>query len=244
MLNVEKVSGTRQKSRAGRRALYVLLALAVLAAGLALWRSGLMEKVNSVEELQALIDRAGPYAWMVYFAVQVLTVIFAPIPSNISMMAGALALGFWPALLLGVGAVWAGSMLVFLAARRLGQRAVQKWVDAGTMEKYLPFIKDKQDMFLFLALLFPFFPDDVLCILAGLTTIPTARFGLIMLLARPWGLVFAALLGSGAMKLPVWGWALMLTVLCAVFYFAMKYNKEIEDWLLARIARISRRREP
>ena len=97
---------------------------------------------------------------------------------------------------------------------------------------------------LFLALLFPFFPDDVLCILAGVTTIPTGRFALLMLLARPWGLAFAALLGCGAMRLPVWGWALMLTALCAVFYFAMKYNKKIEDWLLGQMARIPKRRKP
>jgi len=244
MQNIGDMSGTRRKSRAGRIALYALLAIALLAAGLALWRSGLLETINSVEELQALIDRAGPYAWIVYFIVQMLTVILAPIPSNVSMMAGALALGFWPALVLGVGAVWLGSMLVFLAARRLGQRAVQKWVDSSVMEKYLPIVKDKQDMFLFLALLFPFFPDDVLCILAGVTTIPTGRFALLMLLARPWGLAFAALLGCGAMRLPVWGWALMLTALCAVFYFAMKYNKKIEDWLLGQMARIPKRRKP
>jgi len=226
-----------------RTALAVLGVLAVLAAGLWLWKSGFFGKVGSVKEIRAMIDRAGRWAWLVYFVLQVLTVILAPIPSNVSMMAGALALGFWPALLLGVAAVWSGSMLVFLAARRLGQRAVQKWVDAGTMEKYMPLIKDKQEMFLFLALLFPFFPDDVLCILAGVTTIPTVRFAVLMLLARPWGLAFAALLGSGAMHLPLWGWALMLAALGTVFYFAMKYNKEIENWLLKRIAGIPRRRE-
>ena len=37
-----------------------------------------------------------------------MTVIVAPIPSNISMMAGALALGFWPAMILGVLAVGVG----------------------------------------------------------------------------------------------------------------------------------------
>ena len=142
-----------------------------------------------------------------------------------------------------VAAVWSGSMLVFLAARRLGQRAVQKWVDRSVMEKYMPFIKDKQEMFLFLALLFPFFPDDVLCILAGLTTIPTGRFSALMLLARPWGLVFAAIIGSGALHLPLWGWALMILALGAVFWFAMKYNKRIEDWLLCRIAGFSNRRK-
>jgi len=232
-----------QNNRMRRIAPTVLCALAAAAAALWLLRSGLPETINSAEEIRLLIDRAGSFAWAVYFIVQMLTVILAPIPSNVSMMAGALALGFWPAMLLGVAAIWSGSMLVFWAARKLGQKAVRKWVDRGVMEKYLPVIEEKQEMFLFLTLLFPFFPDDVLCILAGVTTIPTGRFAILMLLARPWGLVFAALLGSGAVHLSAWGWIIMLAALCAVFYFAMKYSKNIESWLFDHISGIGKRRK-
>ena len=190
------------KKRARRIALAVLVVLALAAGVFALYRNGWFERIGSVEELRALIDRAGAFAGIVFFLLQMLTVIIAPIPSNVTMMAGALALGFWQAMLLGIAAIWAGSMLMFLLARRLGHRAVQRWMDHGIMEKYLPVIEEKQDMFLFLTLLFPFFPDDMLCILAGLTSMPAGRFALIMLLARPWGLVFAALLGSGTLSLP------------------------------------------
>ena len=156
------------------------------------------------------------------------------------MMAGALAMGFWPALLLGFAAIWLGSMGVFLLARRLGQRRVQALVDRGVMEKYLPVIREKQEVFLFLALLFPFFPDDMLCILAGLTSMPTGRFALLVLLARPWGLVFAALLGSGAFSLPLWGWAIWIAALIALFVLAVKYSGRIEDRLLAWIYTIGK----
>lgn len=123
-------------------------------------------------------------AGVAYFLLQMMTVIVAPIPSNVTMMAGALALGFWPAMILGVLAVICGSVIVFLAARALGRNAVQRFLDRGVMERYLPVIEEKQDMFLFLTMLFPFFPDDALCILAGLTTISLRRFVLIMAAAR------------------------------------------------------------
>jgi len=224
----------KQTGRA-RRFVTVLLCAAVAAAVLWLWESGLLERINSKEKIRAMSEAAGPFAGVVYFLIQLLTVIIAPIPSNISMMAGALAMGFWPALILGLAAIWLGSMGMFLLARRLGQRRVQKLVDHGVMEKYLPVIREKQEVFLFLALLFPFFPDDVLCILAGVTSIPTGRFAVLVLLARPWGLVFAALLGSGVFSLPVWGWAIMLTALVVLFIFAVKYSGRIEDRLLAWI---------
>ena len=235
---------SRGVRRAARIALIVLaIAVAAGACVYALWRSGWLERLSSVEELRALIAQTGIWAGLVYFLMQMMTVIVAPIPSNVTMMAGALALGFWPSLLLGIAAIWAGSMIMFLLSRRLGQRAVQGFIDRSVMEKYLPLIEEKQDMFLFLTLLFPFFPDDMLCILAGLTSIPTGRFAAIMLLARPWGLIFAALLGSGMLSLPPWGWAVLTLVLGAVFVLAMKYSRQIEDRLFALVSRLSRRRE-
>ena len=70
----------------------ILAALAVAAllasGGCALWKNGFFEKINSVEALREVIAGAGVWAGAVYFALQMMTVIIAPIPSNISMMAG------------------------------------------------------------------------------------------------------------------------------------------------------------
>lgn len=223
-------------------ALALAAALLLAACGCAVWRSGVLKQINSVEGLREFIGAAGPWAGVVYFLLQMMTVIIAPIPSNISMMAGALALGFWPSMILGVSAVIAGSVVVFLVARKLGRGAAMRLVDRGVMEKYLPVIEEKQDMFLFLTLLFPFFPDDALCILAGLTSIPLKRFVIIMALTRPWGLVFAALLGSGAFTMPGWAWAALTLALAVVFVVMMKYSAQIEDRLFEFVKKISRKR--
>ena len=220
----------------------LVIALAVIAAlagcGYVLWKTGVFERINSVDELREVISGAGAWAGVVYFFLQMMTVIVAPIPSNISMMAGALALGFWKAMILGVLAVVAGSMIVFLAARALGRNAIQRFLDKGVMDKYLPIIEEKQDMFLFLTMLFPFFPDDALCMLAGLTNIPLGRFVIIMALSRPWGLIVAALMGSGSISLPIWAWAVIGVVGLFIFYFAMKYSAQIEEALLRFVRKI------
>ena len=222
------------------RILLIVLAVAaaLAAGGYALWKNGFFEKINSVDALREVIAGAGAWAGLVYFVLQMMTVIIAPIPSNISMMAGALALGFWPAMILGVLAVVVGSVIVFLAARALGRNAVQRFLDRGVMDKYLPIIEEKQDMFLFLTMLFPFFPDDALCMLAGLTNIPLGRFVVIMALARPWGLVVAALLGSGSISLPIWTWTAIGVAGLLIFVLVMKYSAQIEDALLRFVRRI------
>ncbi len=51
--------------------------------------------------------------------------------------------------------------------------------DQRVADKYLEVIRRKRDIFLILVFLFPFFPDDLICILAGLTDIPLHRFFLI-----------------------------------------------------------------
>lgn len=81
-------------------------------------------------------------------------------------------------------------------------------------------------------MLFPFFPDDALCMLAGLTNIPLGRFVIIMALSRPWGLIVAALMGSGSIILPIWAWAVIGVAGLFIFYFAMKYSAQIEEALL------------
>ena len=230
-----------------KKVIRIILIIAAIAAalaggGYALWKTGVFERINSVEELREVISGAGAWAGIVYFFLQMMTVIVAPIPSNISMMAGALALGFWKAMILGVLAVVAGSMIVFLAARALGRNAIHRFLDKGVMEKYLPVIEEKQDMFLFLTMLFPFFPDDALCMLAGLTNISLGRFTAIMILGRPWGLIIAALLGSGSLSLPIWAWVILGAVGICIFYFALKYSSEIEDKLFTFARKVTKKK--
>lgn len=231
-----------EKRRRVRRIGFIVLCALIACAAIALHRKGIFKSLHSLEDLKRMIAAAGPMAGVVYFVLQMLTVIVAPIPSNVTMLAGALALGFLKALILGVLAVILGSVLIFLAARRLGQRSVQTILDRGVMDRYLPIIQEKQEMFLFLTMLFPFFPDDVICILAGLTQMPLSRFVLIMALARPWGLAFAALLGGGVIHLPVWGWIVLVLAMAAVFCLALCFSRQIEERLLGWIKTIGKRR--
>ena len=166
-----------------------------------------------------------------------MSVIVAPIPSNITAAAGAYLFGLWPAFLLTWGAVTLGSAIVFALARALGQQFVSQFVSDKLSEKYLDLIRRKRDIFLALAFLFPFFPDDILCILAGLTDISSKRFLLLVLIARPWGLLVACMVGSATLSIPMWGMALLGLAGLAAFLLAMKYGDKLEEALLRRLNR-------
>ena len=223
------------ESRLGRIVLWELTVAVLGGSVWALYATGFFRAAGSQEELGAYITRCAPWSQLAYFGVQLASVIIAPIPSNITAAAGAYLFGLWPSFLLTWGAVALGSAVVFGLARLLGQKFACRFVGKKLSEKYLDLIRRKRDVFLLLAFLFPFFPDDLLCILAGLTDISFRRFFLLVVLARPWGLLVACMVGSATVYIPLWGMALLGAAGLAVFLLAMKYGDKIEELIIKRL---------
>ena len=209
--------------------LTLLLAIALLGGGaLLLWRTGFFSSIGSLDDMRDYIDRFAPYSHLLFFVVQLLSVILAPIPS------GAVLFGMWPAFLLTVAAITIGSVLVFWLARALGQNFAERLVSRTVADRYLEVIRRKRDVFLALVFLFPFFPDDLICILAGLTDIPFLRFLTIVLLTRPWGLLVACALGGSVIAIPPWGMAMLALAGIALFLICLKYGDQWEQALFER----------
>ncbi|MCD7946962.1 MAG: VTT domain-containing protein [Oscillospiraceae bacterium] len=216
--------------------LAVVAALLSVAAAL-LYRNGFFDIISSVETLQVYMEDYAPYSHLIFFGIQLLSVILAPIPNNMIALAGAALFGVWPAFFLTFGAVLLGSMVVFSLARLIGQPFVQRFVSQKVSTRYLDLLHNKRGTFLFLVFLFPFFPDDLICILAGLTDIKPLHFFLITLLARPWGLLVACLLGGSSLSLPVPAMVALCVCGVVLFVVCMKYADRLERKLLSWIRR-------
>lgn len=216
----------------------ILWALTIAILGGCLWAlyaTGFFQVIGSPERMGEYIIRSAPWSHLTYFGVQLLSVVIAPIPSNITAAAGAYLFGLWPSFLLTWGAVAAGSALVFVLARALGRQFAGQFVSEKLSERYLDLIRRKRDIFLLLAFLLPFFPDDILCILAGLTDISFRRFFLLVLVARPWGLLVSCMVGSATLSIPLWGMALLGIAGLTVFLLAMKYGDRVEQAVIDRL---------
>ena len=211
---------------------FTLLLLA--GGGWFLYRSGFFQAVCSLDTLRSYIDRFAPCSYLVFFLVQFLSVVLAPIPSNLVAAAGGVLFGAWPAFLLTFSAVVTGSLLVFWLARVLGRDFADRLVSRKLSEKYQSVLRAKTSVFLALAFLFPFFPDDILCILAGLTSLSFRRFALIVLLTRPWGLLFASALGDAALGLSPWMTVPIALLGLVLFLLGLKYGDRAEALLLRR----------
>ena len=86
----------------------LILGLIVLL-GIFLVVTGFFDSVRSLEDMRTYVEQFQPYSYGVYFVVQLASVVLAPIPSNVTSLAGAALFGTIPAFLLTYGAVAAGS---------------------------------------------------------------------------------------------------------------------------------------
>lgn len=217
-----------------RIALLTAAVLLCLGGGFFLYQTGFFAAASSMEGLRSYISRFSPYSHLCFFVLQFLSVVLAPIPSNVTSMTGGVLFGTWPAFFLTYAAVVSGSLLVFLLARSLGRDFADRLVSRKLSEKYQSVLEDKAPIFLALAFLFPFFPDDVLCILAGMTTISLRRFTVILLLTRPWGLLFACALGGSTLTMPLWAMIPIGLVGFGLFLLGMKYGNQVEAAVLRK----------
>ncbi len=71
-----------------------------------------------------------------------------------------------------------------------------------SIDKYLDSGSRKYSLYLFLLFLAPFFPDDALCFIAGLTGISYKTFILIVIIARPPGMAFSSFSVPGHSQSP------------------------------------------
>ncbi len=188
--------------------------------------SGILDSIVSIEAFRKYIGGYGDRAYIAFFIIQFISVIIAPIPSNISTAAGGAIFGMWASFIISTLAIIAGSAVVFIAARKLGRPFVEKFVSPRISGRYEKHISSANGEVL-LALLFflPLLPDDAICFLAGLSRIRLNRYLFIMLLTRPWGILAASAVGSSDIIIEWWVWA----IISLIILWLIKRRDEIEQ---------------
>lgn len=188
------------------------------------------------EKIQEIISSSGAYAKLVFIAISFLQVTFIPIPSMLSIMIGNYLFGFFQTLWMSTFGILLGSFLAFFIGRKVGRPFVN-WVvgDKELVNKYLKKVEGKENLLFFLMLIFPFFPDDPLCSVAGITKIKFKSFALIQIIGRPISILFTLFFSSESLynyrcdKIIL----LVLMILLLILLFLIYYYKtdEINDIL-------------
>mgnify|MGYP005768599161 FL=1 len=211
-----------------------LLCLFFVGVYLILLYTGWWEKLNSVDKLKKEILDLGIYGRVFFIFLQVVQVAFLPIPSPLIVVAGSLIYGPFQASLLSLAGILLGSAIAFSIGRVFGKKVVIFMVGKENEEKWSKFLSNAKYSFVLMMLL-PLFPDDVLCMIAGLTDMSWTFFMVTQLVTRTIGVFTMSYLSAGDI-IPYHGWGLYawavigLLSLLAI-YLTTKYNKQIEAFI-------------
>lgn len=184
-----------------------------------------------------IIKNSGAFAPIVYAVVQFLQVTFIPINSTPVTVAGSLLFDWWLCLILTLVGQIGGSVLAFWIGRKWGLKAVYKFAKQQTVEKWRGKMKGREKTTLIFMFLLPVFPDDLLCLLAGLTDMRYSTFFGVQVLSRTmaalwtiFGTKLVALLARLGIQ---WYWWLTIGVAAGVaMTLIVVYQDKISEWLL------------
>jgi uncharacterized membrane protein YdjX (TVP38/TMEM64 family) len=186
---------------------------------------------SSVEGFRTWIGGLGAWAPAIFFLVQIAQVIVAPVPGNLTTIAGGTLFGPVGGSILNAAAMFTGSLLAFALARLLGRRFVIRMVGEQRYARYSSRFTGRFSLGLFLLFLLPFSPGDALCFLAGLSPLPLRIYLALLLLGRLPGTIVGTLVGAGVLAFSAWQWGVLGAVCLAVLVVFLRYGRPLEVWL-------------
>lgn len=195
---------------------------------------GLFDSFKDLEKIKKLIVDSGAYGYIIYVLLQLFQVIILPAPGFIFYLAGTAIYGPVVAFSVSYASVVLGSVIAFYIGRLFGKPVVYWCVGKETTDKYVDLLGNKGNVLFVLMQILPFFPDDILCMVAGLTKMSFKFFFIVMLIVRPIYIGAVCFLGTGDL-IPFSGWGIYVWIaifllLIAAFLLYCKYQTKIEKW--------------
>ena len=115
----------------------------------------------------------GFFAPIAFLTLQIVQVIIPILPGGVSSGIGVILFGpFWGFVLNYTGSM-IGAIIAFLLVRKYGKKFILKSTEQATYDKYIGWLDKgkKFDIIFAIAIFVPGLPDDLICMIAGLTSI-------------------------------------------------------------------------
>ena len=146
--------------------------------------SGFWDKIDSVEDLREYVSSYGAFTIPAFIILQFLQVVVLPLPGMITIGAGVALFGpFFGALYSFIG-ITTASFAAFFIGRKLGYKVASWLVGKESLDKWLKAVENKDKVVLTFMFVFPFFPDDILCFVAGLSSMSAGYYSVMITVTR------------------------------------------------------------
>jgi uncharacterized membrane protein YdjX (TVP38/TMEM64 family) len=191
---------------------------------------GMVQYLTDKQRLLAMIKEHRADAAVIFIGLQVLQVVAAPVPGEVTGFVGGLFFGpLWGVLFSTIG-LTIGSWLAFILARFAGRPLVETFVKPETIKRYDYIMKHKGLFLAFLMFLIPGFPKDLLCYLLGLGHMRQRDFLIVSTTGRLLGTILLTIGGAFFRDQRYAAFFTLAGISVAVILVTMIYRENIEDW--------------
>lgn len=194
----------------------------------------------SQEEIQDFISSTGVVAPLIYIGITFLQVTIIPMPSTVTILVGNYLFGPLLAFIYVYIGLILGSIFAYYLGKWFGRPFIN-WLSGSKeqTEMWMGKLHGKETVLLFFMFLFPIFPDDLLCAIAGiLLPITFTRFLFMQIITRATtaGATLVFLTGD---VIPFSGWGIPVIIagvlLCIVAFIICFRKADKIDALLRKI---------
>ena len=202
--------------------------------------TGIISKLTSIEALRDYIASFGATAVFIFILFQFLQVVVLPIPGSVSVGVGVALFGPLRCSVFSFIGIFTGSVVAFAIGRWIGYKAVCWIVGKDDLDKWLKKVKGKDYLLLSIMFLLPLFPDDILCFVAGLSSITWTYFIIMIIITR---LISVFTTSFSLQLIPFntwWGiliWIILAAAVVVSFWLVWKYSDKIDAFLKRQFKR-------
>ena len=222
------------------RLIFCMLIFLCLAGAVffAICATGVIKKIGSINALRDYIAEFGSMAVILYILFCFLQVLILPVPGSVTVAAGVALFGPLKCSIFSFIGITLGSVAAFAVGRWIGEKAVQWIVGKDTLKKWLKKLKGKDYLILSIMFLLPMFPDDVLCFVAGLSSMTWPYFLIMIFITRATS-ILATSYSLGLIPFTTWWgiliWVVIGALIGVAFWLVCKYSSQIDYFIKSKL---------
>jgi uncharacterized membrane protein YdjX (TVP38/TMEM64 family) len=209
-----------------------LLGLFLLIA--ALYESGAFHFFMDRKRIIFFLNSLGPFSFIGFISLQILQVVAAPIPGEVTGFLGGYMYGVPLGIFFSTIGLTAGSLGAFILSRVFGRPFVEKMLKKETIERFNFTINSNRrraSFLIFLLFLLPGFPKDYLCYILGLGPMSIKEFLVISTVGRFSGTSLLTLGGAYIRNQQYYRFFVLVGVTVVIILISMAYRDRMERFL-------------
>lgn len=190
--------------------------------------------------IKPIVEKSGFFGYIIFILINiVVTTLMTFVPGmtfTFTLLATQL-FGMLPGFIVSAVACFLSSMVKFFIGDKLGEPFVDWLIGKDSRIKAQNLVSGRATVLVPVMLAFPFFPDDAICMVAGMTKMKYWYFAIVAAICRTIGVGVTSFLGGDILNYSAFSildWFLFINIILIDVVLIWKLSTKVEEWINKR----------